>query len=58
MPEVKFKALVREVKAKALVSLDKGFSFMAQGEDENIKRLMDAPADQECLWTVSWDEKL
>jgi hypothetical protein len=54
MPKIQFQALIKKVESKALASLDKGFSFTAYGEDEGMKKLMDAPADNTVTITVEW----
>lgn len=54
MPEVKFNAIIREVKVKALVSLDKGYQAIIQGENPEMKKLADAPADGEVEIMVKW----
>ena len=51
--EIKFRALVKEVKAKALVSLDKGFEVKLQG-DSKMAVLVDAPADKEVEVVIKW----
>ena len=53
--EVKFQAIVKEVKIKALASLDKGFSVLLQGEDTNMGYLVNAPADKTAIITVHWE---
>lgn len=54
MTEVRFNAIIREVKIKALASLDKGFQVVIQGENPEIKKLADAPADGEVEIMVKW----
>ena len=55
MKEVEFNALVKEVKVKALVSLDKGVAVILQG-DANMAQLVEAPADKEVKVIVRWNE--
>lgn len=43
----KFKALIKKVTSKALVSLDKGYEVILQGGDKEMGKLIDAPADKE-----------
>lgn len=52
--EVTFNAIVREVKVKALMSLDKGYQVIIQGENTEMSKLVDAPADGEVKVTISW----
>ena len=54
MIEARFKAIIREVKVKALASLDKGFQVIIQGENPEISKLVDAPADGEVEIIVRW----
>lgn len=53
--EIEFIALIKEVKSKALVSLDKGFEVKLQGSDKIIAKLFDAPADQEVKFKAIWE---
>jgi len=53
--EVKFKCLVKEVKMKNLVSLDKGFEVKLQGEDKDMIFLSAAPADTIVNVTINWE---
>lgn len=43
--QVKFKALLKEIKVKSLVSGDKGYTATFQGEDHNMKMLAECPSD-------------
>ena len=53
---VEFEALIKEVKAKALASLDKGYEIKIQGENENMFKLAQAPADATVTVRVEWDD--
>lgn len=48
----KFRALVKKVSSKALVSLDKSYQILLQGEDKSMAALVNAPADQEAEVTI------
>ena len=48
----KFRALIKKVSSKALVSLDKSYQVLLQGEDKGMAALIDAPADQELEITI------
>lgn len=54
--KVNFLALVKEVKVKALISLDKGFEVKLQGEDFAMAELVNAPADNSVKVTIEWEE--
>ena len=49
-----FRALVKKVGSKALVSLDKSYQILLQGEDGRMSGLINAPADQEAEITVKY----
>ena len=55
--KVKFDALVKECKSKALVSLDKEYEVKLQGANLNMALLAHAPADNQVKVTVEWDDK-
>jgi len=52
----KFRALVKEVHSKALVSLDKSYQILLQGEDSQMGELINAPADQEAEVIIKYSE--
>ena len=52
----KFRALVKEVHSKALVSLDKSYQILLQGEDDRMAELINAPADQEAEIIIKYLE--
>ena len=54
MPKIQFTAIVKEVKCKALVSLDKGYEIRLQGEEAEMGKAMDVPADQTANVTIEW----
>jgi len=54
MPKVEFSALIKEVKAKALVSLDKGYEVKIQGSNPEMAKLTQTPADGEVKITIEW----
>ena len=55
--KLEFKALVKEYKAKALVSLDKGHEVKLQGGSSVMADLAKAPADKEVNVIVEWSEE-
>jgi hypothetical protein len=54
--KIELQALIKEVKAKALVSLDKGYEVKLQGEDIVMADLAKAPADQKAKIMVEWND--
>ena len=55
--KVEFQALVKELKSKALVSLDKGFEVKLRGEDPNMGLLAFAPAGTTAKITIEWKDE-
>ena len=53
---IEFTALVKEFKAKALQSLDKGFEVKLQGGAPIMFLLAQAPADQEVKVRIEWKD--
>jgi len=56
MVEIRFRALIKKVGSKALVSLDKSYQILLQGEDKRMAELINAPADQEAKVTIKYTE--
>ena len=54
--KVEFSALIKSFTSKALVSLDKGYEVKVWGENPQMMKLVDAPADREVRVLVEWDE--
>jgi hypothetical protein len=54
--KIEFEALVKEFKAKALQSLDKGFEVKLQGESKNMEWLVKAPADRTVKVTIEIED--
>ena len=50
----KFNALIKKVSSKALVSLDKSYQILLQGEDNRMAALIEAPPDQEAEITITY----
>ena len=54
--QIEFRALVKKVTSKALVSLDKSYQVVFEGEDKEIGKLIDAPADETVIVSVKYGE--
>ena len=54
MVQVEFKALIKQVKSKALVSLDKSYEIILQGEAKAMGELVKAPSDEMVEVVISY----
>ena len=54
--EVQFNALIKQVKSKALVSGDKGYEVLLQGESPYMGLLVNAPADRQIICKITLPE--
>ncbi len=53
--QIEFRALVKKVTSKALVSLDKSYQVILESEDKDMGKLVNAPADREVKIIVEYD---
>jgi hypothetical protein len=54
--QVKFSSLVKKVEVKSLVSGDKSFHIILEGEDAAMGDLIQAPSDKQISVVMQWDE--